>query len=46
MNVGWFLWIVFIYVLQSVIKQINDFSFTKTGIVWLVVELCELLPPV
>ena len=35
----------FIYVLQSVIGQINDFWFTKTGIVWLAVNLCKLLNP-
>ena len=35
----------FIYVLQSVIGQINDFWFTKTGIGWLAVNLCKLLNP-
>ena len=29
--------------LQSVVEQINDFLFTKTGIVWLAVNLCKLL---
>ena len=43
-NVGWFLWIAILYVLQSVIEQINDFWFTKTGIVWLAVNSCKLLP--
>ena len=32
--------------LQSVVEQINDFLFTKTGIVWLAVNLCKLLPPI
>ena len=44
-NVGWFLQIAFLYVLQSVIWQINDFWFTKTGIVWLAVNLCKILYP-
>ena len=29
--------------LQSVVEQNNDFLFTKTGIVWLAVNLCKLL---
>ena len=45
-KVKWFQWIAFLYVLQSVIEQINDFWFTKTGIVCLAVNLCKLLPPI
>ena len=28
-NVGWFLYVTFFYVLQSVVERINDFWFTK-----------------
>ena len=43
-KVGWFQQIAFLFVLQLVIEQINDFWFTKAGIVWLAADFANYYP--
>ena len=47
-NFGWFLWpdCIPLRFTVSYREQINDFWFTKTGIVWLAVNLCKLPPAI